>query len=116
MKTHKPVTGSPAPPKVIPPYKRRKDAGKIPLHTNIAVGLRDQEPNLNKPGCVALKLQSLSFYGTIKKIAGRQYRVTVLIGYYERHAHVEKWFVDTMDSEDELPAVLYRDPATLEAE
>ena len=97
-------------------YKRRKDAGKIPLHANTAVRLKDQEPNENRPGCVALKLQSVSLYGEMKVVMGRVELVAILTGYYEYREYrdeVTKWFPESMESEDELPLILYRDPKSL---
>ena len=95
-------------------YKQRKEAGKIPLHTSVAVSLA-VNPVPTPKATRALKLISLSMAGMWIKTPGGKFFAAVIYGYYEEHVIVEKRFVDGMASDDLLPTVVYRDVASLKS-
>jgi hypothetical protein len=80
-------------------FKRRTDPGKIPLHTDIAVNLGQQNSSAN-PHKI-LKLESITFCG--KTING--HFTVIVVGHYQGGVHIEKHYSDDMTATGgDLPA------------
>ena len=84
-------------------YKRRKGAGRIPLHSNVSFSLPEHKvTEVDDPNY--LKLSSVTI-GC--RWVGKQ-QVVVIVGHYGEGRSVEKRFSADMPMTDDLPKRIHR--------